>query len=485
MTTHLRGGRSGEGVSQGQEPRSRCSAGVDLEVERGELVAIVGASGSGKSTLLHVLGLLDAPDAGAVRLDGQRIDDRPDRRARRAAEPDVRLHLPVLPPAARALGARERDDAAADPPRRLVVPGRRGRRSAREATALLERVGLGHRLDASARPSSPAARCSGRRSPGPWPAGPAILLADEPTGNLDAGDRPGGPRPAPRLEPRARAHYDDGHPRPPDRPAGRPGRPARRGADRGMGPRPGLTTGRAGRPAVSIGESGRRSHRPRRECHRMSLKVYIGGKLYDKADAKISVYDHGLLYGDGVFEGIRSYSGRVFRLDAARRPPLRLGPVDPPGDPDLPGRDGPGRSSTRWPSTSWPTPTSASIVTRGAGSLGLDPRKTTDPQVIIITDAISLYPAELYEHGLKIITAGTLRNHPTALEPADQVAQLPEQHPRQDRGDQRRLPRSPDAQPQGRGRRVHRRQHLRRPQAASCTPRRSTPASSKGSPATP
>ena len=59
----------------------------------------------------------------------------------------------------------------------------------------------------------------------------------------------------------------------------------------------------------------------------MSLKVYIGGKLFDKADAKISVYDHGLLYGDGVFEGIRSYSGRVFRLDRARRPPLRLGPI--------------------------------------------------------------------------------------------------------------------------------------------------------------
>src|ERR1700756_2883251 len=53
---------------------------------------------------------------------------------------------------------------------------------------------------------------------------------------------------------------------------------------------------------------------PRRECLRMSLKVFISGKLFDKADAKISVYDHGLLYGDGVFEGIRSYAGRVFRL---------------------------------------------------------------------------------------------------------------------------------------------------------------------------
>jgi branched-chain amino acid aminotransferase len=57
------------------------------------------------------------------------------------------------------------------------------------------------------------------------------------------------------------------------------------------------------------------------------------------------------------------------------------------------------------------------VVTRGAGSLGLDPRKTTDPQVIIITDAISLYPPELYEHGLKIVTAGTMRNHPGALNP--------------------------------------------------------------------
>jgi branched-chain amino acid aminotransferase len=57
------------------------------------------------------------------------------------------------------------------------------------------------------------------------------------------------------------------------------------------------------------------------------------------------------------------------------------------------------------------------LVTRGAGSLGLDPRKTTDPQVIIITDQISLYPEELYEHGLKIITSGTTRNHPNAMNP--------------------------------------------------------------------
>src|ERR1700761_5115732 len=145
-------------------------------------------------------------------------------------------------------------------------------------------------------------------------------------------------------------------------------------------------------------------------------RVYIGGKLYEKADAKISVFDHGLLYGDGVFEGIRSYSGRVFRLeapvdrlyDSARaihlvipmtRGDMAQAVVDTLKANNL--RDAYIRL----------------IVTRGAGSLGLDPRKTTDPQVIIITDSISLYPEELYEHGLKIITAGTMRNPPSALNP--------------------------------------------------------------------
>ncbi len=148
----------------------------------------------------------------------------------------------------------------------------------------------------------------------------------------------------------------------------------------------------------------------------MSLKVYIGGKFFDKADAKISVYDHGLLYGDGVFEGIRSYSGHVFRLadhidrlyDSAKAIHLAI-PISPAemskavidtlNINDI--KDGYVRL----------------IITRGAGSLGLDPRKTTDPQIIVIADSISLYPAELYEHGLKIVTAGTMRNHPAALNP--------------------------------------------------------------------
>ena len=148
----------------------------------------------------------------------------------------------------------------------------------------------------------------------------------------------------------------------------------------------------------------------------MNYKVNIGGKLFDKADAKISVYDHGLLYGDGVFEGIRSYSGRVFRLaehvdrlfDSAISIHLKI----PMTKAEM--------AAAIVDTLAVNKLTDAYIrvvVTRGAGSLGLDPRRTTDPQVIIITDAISLYPAELYENGLKIITAGTMRNHPSALNP--------------------------------------------------------------------
>jgi branched-chain amino acid aminotransferase len=144
--------------------------------------------------------------------------------------------------------------------------------------------------------------------------------------------------------------------------------------------------------------------------------VYISGKLYEKADARISVFDHGLLYGDGVFEGIRSYAGTVFRLKQhvdrlfASAVAIHL---------QIP--------MTREQMSRAIEETLAAnklvdayirvVVTRGAGSLGLDPRKTTDPQVIIITDQISLYPEELYEHGLKIITSGTTRNHPNAMNP--------------------------------------------------------------------
>jgi branched-chain amino acid aminotransferase len=148
----------------------------------------------------------------------------------------------------------------------------------------------------------------------------------------------------------------------------------------------------------------------------MSFKVNINGTLYDKADAKISVYDHGLLYGDGVFEGIRSYGGKVFRLrehlvrlwNSAKAIcltiPMTIEAMERAVYDTLAAnglKDGYIRL----------------VVTRGAGSLGLDPNRTSDPQVIIITDLITMYPAEFYEHGLKIVTASTIRNHPAALSP--------------------------------------------------------------------
>ncbi len=144
-------------------------------------------------------------------------------------------------------------------------------------------------------------------------------------------------------------------------------------------------------------------------------RVYINGKLYDKADAKVSVYDHGLLYGDGVFEGIRVYYGKVFKhkdhidrlYESARSIALEI-PMRP--DELMKAVEETVKANNK---------TNGYIrlvVTRGAGTLGLDPRKC-DPQVIIIVDDISLYPAELYESGLEIITASTIRNHPNALSP--------------------------------------------------------------------
>jgi len=145
-----------------------------------------------------------------------------------------------------------------------------------------------------------------------------------------------------------------------------------------------------------------------------SVEIYINGTYYPKADAKISVYDHGLLYGDGVFEGMRAYSGRVFRLtehleriyESARAIMLSI-----PMHIDA-------LATAVNETLAHNNLTDAYIrlvVTRGAGSLGLDPAKTSDPQVIIIADHIELYPKQLYETGLEIITAATMRNHPAAM----------------------------------------------------------------------
>ena len=147
------------------------------------------------------------------------------------------------------------------------------------------------------------------------------------------------------------------------------------------------------------------------------MKIFIDGKYYDERDAKISVFDHGLLYGDGVFEGIRAYNRRVFKLkehidrlfysakailleipmshaevtsavlDTCRENKIRNGYI-------------------------------RLVVTRGVGTLGLNPRSCKRSSVIIIADSIQLYPQEFYRRGLDIITVPTTRNLHNALNPA-------------------------------------------------------------------
>ncbi len=148
----------------------------------------------------------------------------------------------------------------------------------------------------------------------------------------------------------------------------------------------------------------------------MAFKVWINGKLFEKEDAKISVYDHGLLYGDGVFEGLRSYGGQVFRLDqhlarlwnSAKAILLSM---------PMPLEEMARAVNETLKANDLRDAYIRLVVTRGAGSLGLDPNRTANPQVIIITDHITVYPEELYRQGLEIVTASTMRNHPSALNP--------------------------------------------------------------------
>ncbi len=147
------------------------------------------------------------------------------------------------------------------------------------------------------------------------------------------------------------------------------------------------------------------------------MKIFIDGKYYDERAAKVSVLDHGLLYGDGIFEGIRAYNGRVFRLKehidrlfcSAKAILLTI----PMTHPDLMRsvvetcrrnriRDGYIRL----------------VVTRGVGTLGLNPNRCKRPSIIIIADKIQLYPKEFYEKGMAIITVATVRNLHSAVNPA-------------------------------------------------------------------
>ncbi len=145
-------------------------------------------------------------------------------------------------------------------------------------------------------------------------------------------------------------------------------------------------------------------------------QINMNGKLIDKADAKVSVFDHGLLYGDGVFEGIRVYSSKVFRLhehierlyESAKHIFLEV-----PWS-----REKMIEEVQRTVAVNHKVDGYIRlIVTRGAGSLGLDPGKCSDPQIIIIVDDISLYPAKYYDEGLEVVTASVIRNHPNALSP--------------------------------------------------------------------
>jgi branched-chain amino acid aminotransferase len=158
-------------------------------------------------------------------------------------------------------------------------------------------------------------------------------------------------------------------------------------------------------------------NRPRRTTGVREAKIYIDGKFYSEANAKVSVFDHGLLYGDGIFEGIRFYNGRVFRLeehlerlwDSARSICLKI----PMTREEMTGalletirqnqlRDGYIRL----------------LVTRGVGNLGLNPDQCENPSVIIIAATIALYHEDFYRKGLNIITVATRRSNPASLNPA-------------------------------------------------------------------
>jgi len=148
----------------------------------------------------------------------------------------------------------------------------------------------------------------------------------------------------------------------------------------------------------------------------MGLQIWLDNGLVDESEAKVSVFDHGLLYGDGVFEGIRVYNSRVFEMDAhidrlyMSANAIRL---------NIPMAPETLKENVR-------TTVAANdivngyirlVISRGIGTLGLNPLICKKPQVIIIADTIQLYPPELYEKGLKVISANTVRNHPLCLSP--------------------------------------------------------------------
>lgn len=144
------------------------------------------------------------------------------------------------------------------------------------------------------------------------------------------------------------------------------------------------------------------------------MKIYLNGQLVGKEQAVVSVFDHGLLYGDGVFEGIRVYGGNVFLLKDHIERLYESREGDPSGDSNLAARHDPSHERDGRGERNHRRLRPAGRDSR-RGSLGLDIRRTSNPQIIIIADTITLYPAEIYENGMHLITASTIRNHPAAL----------------------------------------------------------------------
>ena len=148
----------------------------------------------------------------------------------------------------------------------------------------------------------------------------------------------------------------------------------------------------------------------------MAMKIWLDDKLVDADDAKVSVFDHGLLYGDGVFEGIRVYDGRIFEFDAhlkrlylsakAMRLPIPM-PEDALADATRQTVEANGVHDGYI----------RLVVTRGVGDLGLDPFLCKKARVIVIAATIQMYPEEFYEKGMKVISSSVTRNHPMSLPP--------------------------------------------------------------------
>jgi branched-chain amino acid aminotransferase len=147
------------------------------------------------------------------------------------------------------------------------------------------------------------------------------------------------------------------------------------------------------------------------------MKIYIDGKFYDEKNARISVFDHGLLYGDGIFEGIRAYNSRVFKLKehidrlfySAKAILLNI-PISHQQMMDA--------VTATCRENKLRNGYIRLVVTRGPGTLGLNPNRCKNPSVIVIADKIQLYPKEYYERGLDIITVATTRNLHNAVNPA-------------------------------------------------------------------